>query len=114
MIVHVVLFKPQSALAADERRKILHTLMASLKQCPTVRGCRIGRRVRHGLPGYEQAMEADYEYALLLEFDDVQGLKDYLEHPAHTQLGQVFSGSSSSALAYDYQMVPLDAAEQML
>jgi hypothetical protein len=114
MIAHVVLFKPQSTLVTDQKLAILQTLMASLKQCPTVRGCRIGHRVLHGLPGYEQAMHDDYEYALLLEFDDVQGLKDYLQHPAHAQLGQIFSGSASSALAYDYQMATLDAAERML
>jgi len=111
MIAHVVLFKPQGALGADERRAIVEGITAAVASCPTVRACRVGKRIVHGLQGYEQAMREDYAYALMLEFDDVAGLRAYLQHPAHAQLGGVFS-SAAAALAYDYELVNLrDAAE---
>jgi hypothetical protein len=113
MIVHIVLFQPPSSVGIDERRAILKTVKASVEQCPTVRSCRVGRRVRHQLPGYEQAMRVDYEYALTLEFDDQQGLKDYLLHPAHRALGSIFGSASTAALAYDYEMTTLETAENM-
>jgi hypothetical protein len=55
----------------------------------------------HGLPGYEQLMREDYEYALVLEFEDLPGLREYLTAPAHEQLAGLFS-QATAALAYDY------------
>jgi Stress responsive A/B Barrel Domain len=108
MIAHLVLFKPRAAMPPAERLAILDSLMASLKQLPMVRDCRVGRRIRHGLPGYEQAMREDYEFALVLEFDGVDGLREYLRHPAHAALGGAFSSGADDALAYDYEMMSLD------
>jgi hypothetical protein len=68
---------------------------------PDVR-LRLGRRVKHGLPGYEQVMATDFEFALIVEVDDVDALKRYLQAPAHTALGELFYTATSSALAYDY------------
>jgi hypothetical protein len=64
--------------------------------------------VLHGLAGYEQAMRENYEYALVLEFDDAEGLRGYLGHPEHERLGRLFA-SGAAALAYDYDLVELDA-----
>jgi hypothetical protein len=103
VILHIVLFKPQQSLTAAERQAIFDTVTSSLERCPTIRTWRIGKRVHHGLPGYEEAMGEDYQYALILEFDDVQGLADYLGHREHHQLGSLFWSASASALAYDYE-----------
>ena len=108
MIAHVVLFKPNDTLSPTERLAILDTVGAALQRCPTVRGVRVGRRVRHGVPGYEQAMTDDYQYALILEFEDVQGLREYLTNPAHAQLGSFFTSAASKALAYDYELLTID------
>ena len=63
---------------------------------------RVGRRVRHGLPGYEQLMREDFEYAVVIQFDDIAGLTEYLAHPAHAAVGRHFTELAASALAYDY------------
>jgi len=110
VIAHIVLFKPRDSLGTEQRRAILDGVLAGVKRCPTVRACRIGRRVLHGLPGYEQAMREDYQYVLILEFETVQGLTDYLAHPEHARLAACFSTASAAALAYDYELVPLEAA----
>jgi hypothetical protein len=49
-------------------------------------------------------MRVDYPYAALLEFDDVAGLKAYLEHPTHEQLGMRFFAAFEDALMYDYEL----------
>jgi len=70
---------------------------------PEIRAFRVGRRVKHGLPGYEQLMPQDFEFALIIEFDDVEALKRYLQAPAHEAMGNLFYTATSAALAYDYQ-----------
>jgi len=105
MIVHVILFKPRADLAEDRRRHLIDALASAAAAIPSVVRFRIGRRVKHGLPGYEQGMAEDYAFAVIVEVEDLAGLQAYLQHPAHAALGQHFSSSASSALAYDYEMV---------
>jgi hypothetical protein len=114
MISHIVLFKPRLTLGPAERTAVVEHLKTAIAQCPTVRGCRIGRRVQHGVPGYEQLMAEDYQFALILDFDNVGGLVAYLQHPAHAGIGGLFTSAASASLAYDYEVVDLREAAKML
>lgn len=110
MIAHVVLLQPRASLSSAERREAMATLTRAASEVAEIRRFRIGRRVRHGLPGYEQIMAQDYEFALILEFDDIRALRQYLKAPAHAALGHLFAAATVAALAYDYQIVePADA-----
>ena len=82
---------------------LVDSLRDALRLIPSIRRARMGRRVTHGRP-YEQAMRVDYEFAALLEFDDVQGLKAYLEHPAHETLATRFFSVVDEALMYDFEL----------
>jgi hypothetical protein len=108
MIAHVILFAPRSDLTNAQRLEILEAFTAAARAAPGVRSVRAGRRVRHGLPGYESAMRENFEYLAILEFDDLAGLKAYLQHPAHAAAGQHFTESGGAALAYDYAVVSPD------
>ena len=114
MICHIVLFKPKPGLGQAERLAIVEHLKGAIAQCPTVRRCRVGRRVLHGLPGYEQLMAEDYQFSLILDFDDVEGLKGYLRNPAHAGIGGLFTTAASASLAYDYEVVALEDARGLL
>ena len=107
MIVHVVLFQPRPGLSDEQRDRVLADLRTAATEIPAIRRFRIGRRVLHGLPGYEQAMTDTYEYAALIEFDDREGLEAYLRHPAHETAGAHFTAAASRALAYDYEVSEL-------
>lgn len=104
MIVHVVLFRPRAGLSPADRRSLADAFAAALGEIPTVRRARVGRRHTHGRPGYERLMRVDYEFAALIEFDDAEGLRAYLEHPAHRQLADRFFASFDEALMYDFEM----------
>ena len=52
-------------------------------------------------------MERDFEYALIVEVDDMEALKRYLQAPAHAALGEVFYRATSAALAYDYDLASI-------
>jgi hypothetical protein len=109
MIAHVVLFSPKPDLPDAERRALIAALVAAAGDIPAVKRFRVGRRVKHWMPGYEQLMLDDYEFAAIVEFDDIEALKVYLAHPSHAVIGQHFTSSASKSLAYDYAVV--DAAD---
>lgn len=107
MIVHLILYKPRINMADGARQQILEGLATAASAIPSVRRFRVGKRVRHGRPGYEQAMQVDFEYAVIVEFDGVEGLTAYLSHPAHESIGGHFTASASDSLAYDYEVFDL-------
>jgi hypothetical protein len=104
MIAHLVLFKPKPGLSDADRQQILADLSRAASEIPTIRRVQVGRRIRHGLPGYEQLMREDFEYLAIIECDSLEDLKAYLTHPAHAAIGRHFTQSSSAALAYDYEL----------
>ena len=103
MIAHIVLLQPRADLTEQQRADALKTLSASAADVPEIRSCRVGRRVKHGLPGYEQLMPHDFAVAVFIEFDDVDALTRYLQAPAHEAMGDLFYTATSAALAYDYE-----------
>jgi hypothetical protein len=110
VIAHVVLLTPRPDLSDAERAAAIDALSGAAAEIPEIRRYRIGRRVLHGLPGYEQAMKQQFEIAMLVEFDDLDALRRYLTAPAHMALGRLFSIATSAALAYDFEIV--DGAEE--
>lgn len=111
MIAHIVLLQPRPDLTEDQRQAALDTLARATADIPEIRSARLGRRVTHGLPGYEQSMKQDYEFALIIEVDDVPALTRYLQAPAHRALGELFSTATSAALSYDYEMTSVLSSE---
>jgi hypothetical protein len=95
-------------LPAGEQTALVDVLRDAIRSIPSIRSARVGRRVKHGRP-YEQAMRVDYEYAALLEFDDLAGLKTYLEHPAHQALATRFFSAVDESLVYDYELAGVEA-----
>ena len=104
MIAHVVLFKPKPGLTDGERQTVISDLKTAASGIPSIRRMRVGHRIRHGRPGYEQLMREDFEFIVIIEFDDVEGLTAYLSHPRHEAIGSHFMQASAAALAYDYEV----------
>ena len=103
MIVHIVLFRPRPGLAEEQRRGLADAFADAIDNIAAIKRARIGRRRTHGR-AYEQLMREDYSYAAILEFDDLAGLRAYLEHPAHTELGSRFFDCFEQALMYDFDV----------
>jgi len=103
MIAHIVLFRPRPDLPESGRVELVSAFETAIRTIPSIRNARIGTRVLHGRP-YEALMSSHYPYAAVLEFDDLAGLKAYLEHPAHERLGSTFFEVFEEALMYDFDM----------
>jgi len=103
VIAHVVLFRPKPDLSAEERRALIDSLAAALRDIPSISRARIGRRIRIGR-SYEELTRTDLPYAAILEFDHVDALKAYLDHPAHEEISTRFFAAIADTLIYDFEM----------
>jgi hypothetical protein len=103
MVLHVVLFRPRPDLGPSDRAGLVEALESALQRIPSIRRFHVGRRVVHGA-GYEALMPVSLDYAAVIEFDDLAGLRAYLEHPAHEALGSRFMSSLEASQIFDYQM----------
>jgi hypothetical protein len=105
MMTHLVIVTPHTDFTNEERRQFVEALQRAAAAIPAVRGVRIGRRVMHGA-GYEPSAPAGARYLVAIEFDDLRGLQEYLVHPAHAELGQLFR-SLKGACVLDYEVLDL-------
>ena len=105
MIAHLVLLTPRPELAAADRAASIGALARAAASVPEILRFKIGRRIRHGLPGYEQVPQPGFEVVLMLELQDLAALKRYLAAPAHGALGHLFATATTEAAAYDYEIV---------
>jgi hypothetical protein len=103
MFLHIVLFKPRPDLSDTDRHALEAALVSALSGIASVRGFHLGRRTRHGA-GYEASMREDLEFVAIVEFDDLDSLRAYLEHPAHKELGSRFTDAVAASFIYDYEM----------
>jgi hypothetical protein len=109
MISHIVLFRPKPTLTAAERASLLQAIRHAIDGIPSIRRVTIGRRIRLNRPGYETQMSEHYEFSAVFEFDSEANLRNYLDHPAHTQLGMRLFASADAVLAYDFsEVAPTD------
>jgi hypothetical protein len=94
--------KPRPDLSAADRAGFIGAFERALREIPTVRDVRIGKRVIHGT-GYEPSAP-DLDYLATIDFDDLDGLQTYLRHPAHLDLGMRFGQALSGALVFDFEV----------
>ena len=103
MISHIVLMKPRPDLSVADRQSLIDAFERAMREIPTVRGVRVGRRITHGA-GYEPSAPDAADYIAVIDFDDLAGLQVYLQHHAHAELGARFGQSLSAAMVYDFEV----------
>jgi hypothetical protein len=103
VLTHLVLMKPRPDLSAADRTALVDAFERAVREIPTVRHVRVGRRVVHGA-GYEAAAPDLAEYIATIDFDDLAGLQAYLRHPAHENLGARFGQALSLAVVFDFEV----------
>jgi hypothetical protein len=90
-------------MAPEERRALIDAWAAALRDIPVIRRARVGQRVRIGR-SYESLTRLDFPYAAVLEFDDADALRSYLDHPAHEAMATRLFAAIADTLIYDFEM----------
>jgi len=102
MVWHLVLMKPKTDLSSVDRDALVNAFNRAVREIPSVREVRVGRRITHGA-AYEALTPDAADYLISIGFDDLSGLQAYLDHPAHAELAARFYDSLSSALVFDFE-----------
>lgn len=113
MISHVVLMTPRRDLTDADARAFVESFARAVSVISSVRGVRVGRRVLIGA-GYEKSGAAPADYLAVIDFDTLEDLANYLQHPAHADLGARFSSSLASAAVYDFESGGLEMIDAWL
>ena len=112
MIAHVVLMKPKPSLSADDRRAFVAAFRRAVRDIPSVRTVRIGKRASIGA-SYESLTPDTADYLAVIDFDDLAGLQSYLAHPAHQELGARFYDAIESAIVCDYRTGGVEVLDEL-
>ncbi len=83
--VHVVVFRMKEDAPKDAVEKAIADCRELLAKVPSVRSVRAGRPAAEGTP---DVPKMQYDFALLVLFEDAAGLKAYIDHPLHVKFVQ--------------------------
>lgn len=103
MIAHMILFRLRADLSAGQRQSLVDAFASALREIPSIRRATIGRRIRTGR-SYEDVEQPDFPFVAVLEFDDVPGVREYLDHAAHREIAERFFAAVDGTLIYDFEM----------
>jgi len=106
MVYHLVLMKPRPDLSAADHERLIGAFERAIREIPSVRGVRVGRRVADRV-SYEARMPDLADFLVMIDFENLDGLAAYLRHPAHEELGTRFNESLAAGLLYDFEGVDL-------
>ena len=107
MVYHIVMLKEPADLSPEQRTRLVRAFEHAVREIPTVRSVHLSRRVFIGT-SYEGQMP-DIDHAIIIEFDNIAGLRTYLEHQAHDELSNRFAETIVSPLIYDFESVGLQS-----
>ena len=109
VIAHLVLLTPRPELTAAERAAAIGVLARAAADVPEILRFKIGKRIRHGLPGYEQLPQAVVRGRPHARDAGRRRAEAILECARALALGHLFATATAEAAAYDYEIV--DAAQ---
>lgn len=101
MIRHIVMFELLEE--AEGKSKIENTKLAKEKaeelreKVPSLKGYQV-------VTNSEQADQTNYDIALICDFDDMEGLNAYQNHPDHKAFGAFIGKVRKSRACIDYEM----------
>lgn len=95
MITHVVLFrlKDRSEASVKEALAVLRNLDGRV---PSLKGLEVGLDLVKSV--------RSYDIALIARFDDLKGLDEYQNHPAHLEVVKYISAVRDESVAVDFEV----------
>ena len=103
VIAHVVLFRPEPNLSQTTPTRLIAAFEQALAGIPTIRRSHVGRRVRIG-----RAVRTADALGLPVRGGSrirrSRRLREYLDHPAHDEVGAAVFAAAADILVYDFEM----------
>ena len=90
MLAHIVLFEPKPGISEGQKRLFAQLFQDLSRAVSSVRRANVGRSIDLNTGYAREFGEKTYRYAAVVEFDDSEGLVEYLTHPIHQKLGKMF------------------------
>lgn len=100
MIRHVVLFKfldEANGKSKAENVRMIFKLAEDLKNLPSVRSFEV-------VTNSTEAAASNYDLALIGDFDDMEGLNQYSNHPKHVEFVKAIHQVRESRACIDYEI----------
>ena len=104
VILHLVLFTPHPTLSYEEREAMASAMEEAFAATPEIARVRVGRRRVLGT-SYDELSPVQFEFLTALEFETLEDLTAYLQHPTHRALSERFRSSAQLAFAHDFEIV---------
>jgi len=92
MIKHIVMFKLKNAEDAERIKAQSETLRA----IPTL-------KKMDAVINSPEAPEANCEFAIVCDFEDIAGLSEYQVHPVHVEFGKFITPLRDTRACIDYE-----------
>ena len=100
MIRHVVMFKFLETAEGRSKQENLDIARGMLEKLqgvvPTLRASEIHYN-------HAQAADSNYDMILIADFDDLEGLNQYIVHPDHKAVGAFMQGVRESRTCVDFE-----------
>jgi hypothetical protein len=101
VITHIVLFRPKGEVGAAGMRAFATMIQTVCRETRTVKRATVGR-----ITGKEQVIgRTSYQFAAVIEFDDEDGLRQYLNSRLHKELAALFWRLCESTIILDVDSV---------
>ncbi len=105
MILHVVFYQPKASTTAEELAEFVEAIERASREIPSIQQVRIGKTTDIGFSYSGRSLSQEMSYMALFEFNDVNGLRDYLVHPQHVELSQLFWMVCKETMIVDVEAV---------
>lgn len=101
MIRHIVMFKfldKAEGRSKQENLDITRDMLEKLQGVvPTLRASEVHYN-------HKDAAESNYDLILISDFDDLEGLNEYIVHPDHKAVGQFMKNVRESRTCVDFEI----------
>ena len=98
MIRHILLIKFKESVQASEIEDVQHLFQAIPNKVKGVMS------VEWGLNDSPEGKNQGFTHSALMSFENEQGRQNYLPHPEHDSLKEVFVPLIEDIIVFDYQM----------
>lgn len=101
MIRHIVMFKLKESITPEERNNQIRESFELTKDFKAEIPALVEFKL---VANSDQAPASNYDIALICDFDSMEGLDQYQEHPVHKKFGAFITGVRESRACIDFEI----------